>query len=84
METGHEPASRVPAELAVDEQVHGAGVMALVLQHEILPPGRSDLRNKIGWVQSGRRAGEPAPHNSATWGGTSQGREIWSAQGWVM
>ena len=38
METGHEPASRVPAELAVDEQVHGAGVVALVLQHEILPP----------------------------------------------
>ena len=43
METGHEPASRVPAELAVDEQVHGAGVMALVLQHEILPPGRSGI-----------------------------------------
>ena len=83
METGHEPASRVPAELAVDEQVHGAGVVALVLQHEILPPGRSGWHHsKSDWVQSRRRAGASQQHNLG--GVTSQGREIWSAQGWVM
>ena len=31
------PGLRIPAELTLDQQIHGAGVVAIVLQDELLP-----------------------------------------------
>ena len=38
---------RIPAELALDEQVHGAGVVPVVLQDKFLPWKREEILRKL-------------------------------------